>query len=147
MAGFDTNGVFTLDASATDAFPGKVLASADWNTIFQQIIDGMTQLGKGQIVRSPRIISAPTATVTVAVDDLIILIGAAVTNINLPASATKTSPLYIIGNAVGIFASNNATVNPNGAETIDGAASVLLSNDYQCLTLYPLVAGGWRILG
>jgi hypothetical protein len=142
---FGTDGVFTLDASATDAFPGKVLASADWNTIFGQIIAGMTQLGKGQIVRSPRIISAPTATVTVAVDDLILLIGAAVTNINLPASATKTSPIYIIGNAAGIFSANNATVNPNGIETIDGLANIVMANDYQVLTLYPLAAGGWRI--
>lgn len=142
---FDTDGVFTLDASATDAFPGKVLASADWNTIFGQIIAGMTQLGKGQIVRSPRIISAPTATVTVAVDDLIILIGAAVTNINLPASATKTSPITIVGNAAGIFSVNNATINPNGVQTIDGLASVLLTNDFQAITLYPLVAGGWRM--
>ena len=143
---FDADGIFTLDVAATTAFPGKVLASADWNTIFGQIISGMAQLGKGQIVRSPRIISAPTATVTVAVDDLILLIGAAVTNINLPASATKTSPIYIIGNAAGIFSISNANVNPNGAELIDGLAVVVLSNDFQALTLYPLVAGGWRIL-
>lgn len=36
-----TNNVFSLDAAATDAFPGKVLASTDWNTIFTQIIAGL----------------------------------------------------------------------------------------------------------
>lgn len=142
---FDSNGVFTLPAAATSAFAGKTIASADWNDIFQDIIDSMTQLGKGQIVRSPRIISG-AGDITVAVDDLIILIQASVPNINLPASATKTSPVTIVGSAAGIFGTNNSLIVPNGVQTIDGLANVTLSNDYQAITLLPLAAGNWRIV-
>ena len=139
-----TTGVYTAPAAATDAFAGKVIASADWNAIFTDIQTALTQLGQKQIVFSPRIITTVGA-ITVAVTDLIILIGANVSTITLPASVTKINPVTIIGNAAGIFSVHNSTITPNGAETIDGLATLVLTADYQSITLYPLAAGGWRV--
>lgn len=142
---FDSQGNFTLPAAATDAFAGKVIASADWNSVFASIIAGMTQLGQQQIVQQPRIISS-AGNITVATTDLIILIEVSVPVINLPASATKLNPVTIIGNATGIFSSNNSTVTPNGSEKIDGLSSnPVLTQDYQSITLLPLSTGGWLV--
>ena len=142
---FNTStGVYTAPAAATDAFAGKVIASADWNAIFTDIASALTQLGQKQIIFLPRIISG-SGNITVATTDLTILIGASVPVINLPASATKLNPVTIIGNASGIFSTHNSTVTPNGAETIDGLSTVVLNNDYQAITLFPLAAGGWRV--
>lgn len=142
---FDSQGNFTLPAAATDAFAGKVIASADWNSVFASIIAGMTQLGQQQIVQQPRIISS-VGNITVATTDLIILIEVSVPVINLPASATKLNPVTIIGNATGIFSSNNSTVTPNGSEKIDGLSSnPVLTQDYQSITLLPLSTGGWLV--
>lgn len=44
---FSNNGVFTMPTGATDAFPGKVIASTDWNTVHTQIQAALTALGQG----------------------------------------------------------------------------------------------------
>jgi hypothetical protein len=80
------------------------------------------------------------------VSDLIVLIGASVPVINLPAASTKINAVSIIGNATGIFSGNNSLIVPTGSDTIDGTTSVNLSNDYQSIILYPLPGGNWRIL-
>lgn len=143
---FDNTGLYTPPAGATSAVPGQTIASATWNSIFSDIATAMTQLAREQIIRTPRIITV-AGDIAVAVADRIILIGASVPNITLPASATKTCPVTIIGNAAGIFSANNSTLVPNGLETIDGlAANPVLTNDFQSITLLPLSSGGWRIM-
>ena len=145
---FNTStGVYTPPNGAENAFPGQVIASATWNAIFTDIATALTQLGQRQITFLPRIISAPVASITVAVGDSIILIGAAVTTIDLPASATKLNPVTIVGNASGIFSSNNSTLIPNGTEKIDGLSTLTMTQDYQSITLLPLAAGGWLVVG
>lgn len=139
-------GVYTPAAGATTAAPGDIIASATWNAIFTDIASALTKLGQGQLVKGPRLITAP-GDITVAITDRIILIGAAVGNINLGASALQLCPVTIIGNAAGIFSVNNSTLVPNGTEKIDNlAVNPVLNTDYQSLTLLPLAAGGWRIL-
>ena len=96
------------------------------------------------MVYSPRIISTP-GTFTVALNDRIILVEAAVGTIVLPASAVKVNPVTIIGGSSTIFGSANAILMPNGVETIDGLTSTTLTSNYQSVTLLPLAAGGWLI--
>jgi hypothetical protein len=142
---FDSTGTYTPASGATTAVPGEVIASATWNAIFTDIAAALTQLGQSTSVQTPRIITSP-GSITVAVTDTVILIQASVPNINLPASATKTSPVTIIGNAAGIFGTNNSTLVPSGAEMINGlAVNPVLATDHQSLTLQPLAAGGWAI--
>lgn len=138
-------GIYTPPNGAENAFPGEVIASATWNSIFTDISEALTQLGQQQIVYNPRIINT-TGTVTVGISDRIILIEANVPNINLPPASTKVNPVTIIGNAAGIFSTASATLTPNGSEKIDGqATNPVLTNDYQSITLLPLSAGGWLI--
>lgn len=142
-----TTGIYTPPAGATTAAPGQIIASAVWNAIFSDIATALTELAQQIVQYNPRIISAP-GDIAVAVTDRLILIGAAVGNINLPASATKDGPVTIIGNAAGIFSANNSTLVPNGTEKINGlAVNPVLANDYQSITLLPLAAGGWRTVG
>lgn len=139
-------GIYSPPTGAENAFAGKVIASATWNAIFTDIAAALTELGQSQIILTPRSIVAP-GDITVAITDRIILIGASVPNINLPASATKLSPVTIIGNAAGFFSVHNSTLVPNGAETIDGLApNPVLTGDFQSMTLLPLAAGGWRTM-
>jgi hypothetical protein len=141
---FDSTGTYTPPAGAESAAPGQVIASATWNAIFTDISSALTRLGQGQIVQSPRIVNA-SGGITVAVTDTTVLIQASVPTVNLPAAATKPSPVTIVGNAAGIFSSHNSILAPNGVETIDGLATVTLTVDYQVVTLVPLAAGGWVI--
>ena len=136
-------GIYTPPNGAENAFPGEVIASATWNSIFTDIAEALTQLGQQQVVYNPRIINA-SGVVSVAVADRLILIEASVPNILLPPGATKLNPVTIIGNAAGIFSITNATLTPSGSEKIDGLAlNPVLTNDYQSITLLPLAAGGY----
>jgi hypothetical protein len=46
----NVTGVYSPPAAATDAFAGKVIASADWNAIFTDISSGLTTLAQGLLV-------------------------------------------------------------------------------------------------
>lgn len=140
------SGIYTPPNGAESAFPGQVIASATWNSIFTDIATALTQLGQQQIVYNPRIIST-VGNVSVSVGDRIILINVNVPHINLPPSATKTNPVTIIGNAAGIFSVSNSTLTPSGSEKIDGlATNPVLTGDYQSITLLPLATGGYLVV-
>jgi len=70
--------------------------------------------------------------------------GGAVT-INLPAAVAGGSSIVVmdVGGAAG---TNNITLDPSGAETISGEATVEIDQDYKGLTLYAL-AGSWGFKG
>lgn len=70
--------------------------------------------------------------------------GGAVT-VNLPAAVAGGSSIVVmdVGGAAG---TNNITLDPNGAETISGEATVEIDQDYKGLTLYAL-AGSWGFKG
>lgn len=139
---FDSQGNFTLPAAATDAFAGKVIASADWNSIFTSEIAGMTILGQMNWTNGPRVISA-SGNFSVATTDAFIFVKASAPTITLPLSSTKTCPVKILGGATGIFSSHNSAVVPTGSDTISGLTTLLLNVDYQVATFYPLSSGGY----
>lgn len=141
---FDTTGTYTPPLGSENAAPGQIIRSATWNSIFTDIANALTQLGQGQFVQNPRIITS-VGSILVAAADTLILIQASVPTITLPNSTTKISSVTIIGNAAGIFSSNNSTIATTAAQTVDGLASgvMVLATDYQSVTFIPLAAGGW----
>jgi hypothetical protein len=70
--------------------------------------------------------------------------GGAVT-INLPAAVAGGSSIVVL-DVGGSAGTNNITLDPNGAETISGEATVEIDQDHKGLTLYAL-AGSWGFKG
>lgn len=66
----------------------------------------------------------------------------------LPAAATRAGMPLTFKDVGAQFGAHNLTITPNGAETIDGAASLVLSVNRQGVTLVPFndgVNSGWAI--
>lgn len=65
--------------------------------------------------------------------------------VNLQAVATaEQKPYYIKKTDASV---NTVTLTANGAETIDGAATQVLSNQYAVLIIIPNNAGEWNVVG
>ncbi len=84
--------------------------------------------------------------VNVLANDRVILmnktVGAA-TNINLPTANSRNGFPLTVKDFKGDASINNITFVPNGAEKIDGKASVQILDDFGALTLNPISTGGW----
>lgn len=66
----------------------------------------------------------------------------------LPAAATRGGKALTFKD-LGQATANNITLTPNGAEKIDGASSIKITNNYQYVTLEPFndgVNSGWSVL-
>lgn len=63
--------------------------------------------------------------------------------INLPTGASRAGRPLQIKDITGSAFANNITINPSGAETVDGLAPLLIDINYGGYTLYPKPAGGW----
>lgn len=66
----------------------------------------------------------------------------------LPAAATRSGLPLIFKDAGGHAASHNLTITPNGVETIDGQAQVVISGNFAEITLRPYNDGvntGWSM--
>ena len=138
--------MYTASAGATSAFPGEVIASATWNSVFADIQAALTQLGQQQLyaVNAPRVITSYSA-FTVNPADRVVLIEAAVGTVFLPAAATKLNPVTIIGAISTIFGSGNAVLLPTSPELVNSFARYTMTSNFQSLTLLPLAGGGWVI--
>ena len=64
--------------------------------------------------------------------------------VNLPAGVAKQ--VFYVVDAKGDAATNNITINPNGADTISGAASLVLNKNYQGVVLI-YNSGNWQCFG
>lgn len=80
-----------------------------------------------------------SAAYTVLADDYIVhstrsSVGAQ--TVNLPAVASNTGRILVIKDAAGNAGANNITIDGNGAETIDGAATRVINTNYGSVRLY-----------
>jgi len=141
---FGSNGVFTPLPAATNAFPGKIIASSDWNAIFTDIAAALTTLGQLSYVQAPRVVNV-VGNFTVNATDTFVMVMASAPTITLPPGASKQGPVKIIGAIAGIFGSHNSSVVPTGLETISGNTSIVLSADFQIATFYPIASGGYVV--
>jgi hypothetical protein len=92
--------------------------------------------------------AAGAAYVAAATDDLIIVQKAAggPTTVTMVASATRTRGPVWVKDGKGDAATNNITVNFNGAEKADGLVSVPIRTAFGSVALGRNPAGGWVIL-
>ncbi len=149
---YDSLGVYTPPDGAENAFPGKVIASAAWNAIFTDIAAALTLLGQGGGALTEPTIKTAAGPFTITTETYIALNKAApsATGFTLPAVATRANqPLRVVdwaGNA------GDITFTPNGAETIDGLATWVVTSTGGhglggSITLAPSVTlNGWVVL-
>jgi len=89
-------------------------------------------------VRGPTITEAIATPYDVTITDQNVLVNPAVPApfvVNLPAGATHSTKVITIKDKTGTALLNNITINANGAETIDGAGSLVLAGDYVALEI------------
>lgn len=61
--------------------------------------------------------------------------------IALPSAVTNSGTVYVITRTTG--GANSLTIDPNGSETINGAATLSLPNQWDTVTLYASGGNGW----
>lgn len=90
---------------------------------------------------------ATSTPVTVAAADCVVICKLTVAGavaVTLPAGVSGQH--YIITDGTGDAATNNITITPNGAETIDGAATLVLNQNYQSAHLVFNGSSNWNII-
>ena len=60
----------------------------------------------------------------------------AVTSLTLPTAQTVSGRIIVIKDAGGNALTNNITIDTEGAETIDGSATVVINSNYTSISLY-----------
>jgi len=108
-------------------------------------ISGNTYLNGGIRVKSDHNVSS--SPVNVQLSQYYIGINTSVARIvNLPAAATAgAGKMYVFKDETGNAATNNITIDPNGAELIDGAASYVMAVNRESITVI-CTGTGWQII-
>jgi len=150
------NGIWSIGLGVGQL--GPVVAGFDpttidipvYNTINQtwQVLTVQQMLSGGNV---QRLVTA-AGNIVVQGNDRIILVKQlvpAAASIILPAAGTRNGVPITVKDLAGVAAGNPLTFVPNGAETIDGAASAVINDNFEAMTLYPIVAlggpAGWWI--
>jgi hypothetical protein len=136
---FAATGVYTPASGATDAAPGDLIRSATWDAIFVDIAAALTLLGR-QLYGSTAVTSTPY--IPVAADALLLVNRAGVVAVNLPAASSRSGYPLMVKDASGAAQTNNITITPNGVETIEGLASLVIDTAYGGFWLFP-ITNGW----
>lgn len=103
-------------------------------------LDTAIQSTKGQldIITAAGVVTVGALEPGVAINKTV----GAVTTVNLPAAAARNGLPVIVKDMKGDANTNNITVMPNGAETIDGNANDVLNINKASRAYRPIV-GGW----
>jgi hypothetical protein len=148
----------TLGTGATQALAGNTAvelttnknaasgyAGLDGSTLLTTSVHGTGTANSTTFLRGDRTWATPTAQLstttstktttytTTATDDYILADGAsAAFTINMHAASTATKPITIKRINSG---ANNITIDPNSTETVDGATTRILTQQYESVTL------------
>lgn len=136
---FNSEGLYTPAAGAESATPGALIQSSVWNAIFTDISSALTLLGQ-QLYGTTTVAVSPYVPIT---GDAFLLVNkASAVTINLPTAASRSGYPLSVKDISGVAQTNVITINPNGADTIEGLTSLTIAVAYGGYTLYP-VTGGW----
>ncbi len=136
---FAANGVYTPVSGATTATPGALIRSAVWNSSFGDISSALTLLGQ-QLYGTTSVTTTPYVPLTADTLILMNVSGAAV--VNLPTAASRNGYPLALKDVSGAANTNNITINPNGADRIEGLVAITINAAWGGYILYP-VSGGW----
>ena len=98
-------------------------------------------------VRAIRVATTTPVTVSASSDYTVVtkLGSPGAVAVSLPAGAA--GQIFVIHDGTGDAASNNITITPNGAETIEGAATRVISHNRGAITLqYSTTGTDWKVL-
>lgn len=142
-----TNGIYTLgfDISVLDT---PIISDLSINEVLirNTVTGAYGRVALTSLVAAGSYATAVTGLHNVSATETFLrcaLTGAAA--INLPASASRNGLDLDIKDSAGNFATYNATINPNGAETIDGMASLVGNQNYMFIKLRPKTSG-WEVI-
>jgi len=156
------NGIWTVGFSFSQLgqqFPALLQYTTDFVLVYDSIAGTYFKVSLASIVaiatNSFRIVTA-AGDVTVLINDQNILMNktvGATTNILFPTAASRAGVPLTIKDYKGDANTNNITIVPFGAETIDGfsgaAAAIngtaLIDTNYGKKTYFPLLSGGWYL--
>lgn len=120
----------------------------NWSSLSNFLIDlGNNAAVAQEAKQAIRLATTSPVTVSSATDYAIVvdLSVAGASAVNLPAGVN--GQIFIVIDGKGDAATNNITINPNGAETIAGAASLVLNKNRQTVMLgYNLATTDWKLL-
>lgn len=140
--------------ASTDLFYSAQDTSGGLGTSFNQVKQPASALaaflGAGSSVRVQRLVTAAGAITPLAGDDILnINISSGTPSYLLPLASTRAGKPVTFKDVGGQFFAHNLTISPTGPDTIEGLASIVLSNNYAGLTLVPANDGttaGWYVL-
>lgn len=136
-----------LEFTQVVANPGTVAG----NTLWMDVATGVLMLGSSIVSLGPSAGSVSLVTVTphtVGVSEEILLTSLAAPGpvaIQLPLIATFLPKTLTIKDDLGDSGANNITITPDGAETVDGAVSLVISTNGASVTLVPF-GSNWRVI-
>lgn len=151
------NGIWTVGLSFTQLatqvpppanFPNDYVLVWDNNAkiFFQVSLSTLVALAGG--ARTQRSITV-SPVVIISTDSILnININTGTPTCSLPAASTRSGVPLTFKDVAGHFGAHPLTITPNGGDTIDGASSLVLQNNFQSTTLVPFTDGintGWFI--
>lgn len=142
-----TNGIWTVALDFTDLDQPVVTDLS----VYEIVVRNTTADSYGRVSLSGLLASTYFATVVTglhnvsATETFLRCQLAAAAAINLPASVDRNGLDLDIKDSSGNFATYNATINPHGAELIDGMASLVGSQNYMFIKLRPKTSG-WEVI-
>lgn len=110
-----------------------------WNAIFTDISSALTLLGQ-QLYGTTTVTSTPY--IPLDTDAFILVNKSSAVTIDLPTAASRDGYPLAIKDISGLANTNNITLTPNGAETIEGLTTLVINVSFGGYSLYP-VASGW----
>lgn len=116
--------------------------------VFHVDYDGNTQINGGLKIKSSHAQAGTADVITVSVSDYYVGVDCslAAKTVNLPAAATAgAGKTFVIKDETGSAATTNITIDANGAELIDGAATYVMAVNRESVTLV-CDGTGWQII-
>lgn len=136
-----TNGPY---AAYQIRFMGNVIAATNVQQAIDSILSVVTNPNKPPNIVAKMVDNSMSPYNQVATDWLIeVDTTAGPVTINLLPSALMDNLPSIVKHIAGDAEANPVTINPNGAETVDGLAPYVIDYNFGSVTLQPKAAGGY----